>query len=126
MRLFETPSYARAFRAYLRRGTPIALTLKADRTSEKYIWRTMGDSKVRADHAANEGKIFSWDSPPPTGQPGENYNCRCWAEPVEDDYYTRQTLIMAIKDSPEKWSNAKLTERYLSGDGTGVTLSEIG
>ena len=47
-----------------------------------YIWHSQDDAKVRSDHAANEGKIFSWDNPPPTGHPGEDFNCRCWAEPV--------------------------------------------
>jgi len=46
-----------------------------------YIWRTRGDNKVRASHAANNGKIFAWDNPPPTGHPGEDYGCRCTAEP---------------------------------------------
>lgn len=46
-----------------------------------YIWRTRSDNKVRASQAANNGKIFSWDNPPPTGHPGEDYGCRCTAEP---------------------------------------------
>lgn len=47
----------------------------------KYVWRTRGDAKVRAGHAANDGKIFEWRNPPATGHPGEDFNCRCWAEP---------------------------------------------
>ena len=35
-----------------------------------YIWRSLDDEKVRPDHAANDGKIFSWNNPPPTGHPG--------------------------------------------------------
>ena len=46
-----------------------------------YIWRTRGDGKVRASHAVNNGRIFSWDNPPETGHPGEDYGCRCTAEP---------------------------------------------
>lgn len=52
-----------------------------ERTTTHYIWRTRGDNKVRAAHAANNGRIFSWDNPPPTGHPGEDYGCRCTAEP---------------------------------------------
>ncbi len=48
---------------------------------EKYIWRTAGDDRVRETHAANDGKTFSWDNPPRTGHPGEDYQCRCFAEP---------------------------------------------
>jgi len=40
---------------------------------------------VRPDHAANDGQIFSWDISPPTGHPGEDYNCRCYAEPAFKD-----------------------------------------
>ena len=50
-----------------------------------YIWRSLDDEKVRPDHAANDGKIFSWNNPPPTGHPGEDYNCRCYAEPAFKD-----------------------------------------
>lgn len=48
----------------------------------KYTWTTAGDERVRDTHAANEGKVFSWDDPPATGHPGEEINCRCVAIPV--------------------------------------------
>lgn len=52
----------------------------------RYRWRTMGDSLVRDSHAEKDGKTFSWDSPPSdTGHPGEDYQCRCYAEPVLED-----------------------------------------
>ena len=43
-----------------------------------------GDGKVRPSHAANDGRVFAWDDPPPTGHPGEDYGCR-WAEPYVPD-----------------------------------------
>jgi len=50
---------------------------------KEYRWRTVGDSAVRPSHKANNGKTFSWVSPPPsTGHPGQDINCRCVAEPV--------------------------------------------
>ncbi len=52
---------------------------------KRYIWHTQGDERVRGSHAANDGKIFSWDNPPPMGHPGEDYGCRCWAEPILTD-----------------------------------------
>lgn len=59
---------------------------------EKYIWRTELDERVRDTHARNEGKKFSWDDPPDeTGHPGEDYNCRCWAEPVLDELIDQGT-----------------------------------
>lgn len=48
-----------------------------------YIWRTVGDARVRDEHAAVDGQRFSYDSPPSSvgAHPGEQPNCRCWAEP---------------------------------------------
>ncbi|MCI5060219.1 MAG: peptidoglycan-binding protein [Alphaproteobacteria bacterium] len=48
----------------------------------KYIWRTVGDGNVRHTHSAREGRTFSWDTPPEGGHPGEDFGCRCWAEPI--------------------------------------------
>ncbi len=48
----------------------------------KYIWRTMMDDRVRPEHAAREGQTFDDTFSP---APGEDYNCRCWKEEVEDD-----------------------------------------
>lgn len=52
---------------------------------EKYRWRTKRDNRVRPEHAAREGKIFRWDSPPPDGHPGMAIRCRCKAQPVFED-----------------------------------------
>ncbi|CCQ74449.1 phage head morphogenesis protein [Magnetospira sp. QH-2] len=55
----------------------------AEKKEGTYIWRTVGDNKVRSSHADREGQTFSWDDPPEGGHPGEAPNCRCWAEEVE-------------------------------------------
>lgn len=48
-----------------------------------YIWRTSCDSKVREDHFALEGKIFSKDATTPLGyHPGDKFNCRCKKQPL--------------------------------------------
>ncbi len=68
--------------------------------SECYIWHTAKDDKVRPSHAAREGKIFCWDSPPDDGHPGEDFNCRCWAEPLEPGVrpvYPELLLIPALR-----------------------------
>lgn len=46
-----------------------------------YIWRTVKDDKVRSSHARLEGTIRSWSQSP---DPTDDYNCRCWAEPLEN------------------------------------------
>jgi SPP1 gp7 family putative phage head morphogenesis protein len=52
----------------------------------KYIWRAVQDGATRASHLRNHGKMFSWDDPPETGHPGEDFQCRCTAEPVLDEF----------------------------------------
>lgn len=52
----------------------------------KYVWRTMGDNRVRDEHEDLEGQEFSWDEESAEGYPGDEVNCRCWAEPVMDDF----------------------------------------
>ena len=51
----------------------------------KYRWSTSGDERVRPTHRFNDGKIFEWAKPPPTGHPGWDFQCRCTAAPIFDD-----------------------------------------
>lgn len=59
--------------------------VNADRQKElgltSFVWRTVGDERVRDEHAALEGKTFKYDDPPDGELPGEPINCRCSAEP---------------------------------------------
>lgn len=48
----------------------------------KYEWSTSGDERVRDEHKQNNGKIFDWNNPPPTGHPGHDIQCRCVAIPI--------------------------------------------
>lgn len=56
----------------------------------KFMWRTMGDERVRDDkdagpglgHVERNGKVFDWADPPDGETPGEPIQCRCYAEPV--------------------------------------------
>jgi SPP1 gp7 family putative phage head morphogenesis protein len=51
-----------------------------------FIWRTERDNRVRPEHAALEGKQYTWAQGHPTeGIPGEPINCRCFPEPVLDE-----------------------------------------
>lgn len=53
----------------------------------EYTWRTVHDGSVRPMHKALDGLVFRYDNPPITNDdgernnPGEDYNCRCQAEP---------------------------------------------
>lgn len=47
-----------------------------------YFWRTAGDERVRESHAIKEGERFEWNNPPAdTGHPGQDFQCRCIADP---------------------------------------------
>jgi len=53
---------------------------------KKYRWRTSLDERVRPLHSSREGKEYDWSSPPSDGHPGEPINCRCFAEPILEDF----------------------------------------
>lgn len=64
---------------------------------EKYIWRTSRDERVRPTHRAKEGNIYSWDDPPEdTGHPGNDFQCRCSAEPYLEG-------VPQVKESKKKF-----------------------
>lgn len=51
---------------------------------EKFIWSTSSDERVREEHAALDGQVFSWDDLPTVDDeddvmPGAQYQCRCVA-----------------------------------------------
>lgn len=58
---------------------------------DEYIWKTVVGSKnhpVRPMHKQLDGKTFKWSNPPITDKegnrnnPGEDFNCRCYARPI--------------------------------------------
>jgi len=52
---------------------------------KEYIWKTVGDSRVRPEHAELAGRVFSWEKPPAVGHPGSPIRCRCRAELILPD-----------------------------------------
>ncbi|MEQ1890367.1 MAG: phage minor head protein [Alphaproteobacteria bacterium] len=128
--IIHTQAYRRAFDLYLRKGIPIELSLKAaaEHPTTHYIWRTRGDNKVRASHAANNGRIFAWDDPPVTGHPGEDFGCRCWAQPYRpaDPEYLDQSVTSKVQGSSTHWEWYDFVIHYYFGGGEPVQLSDIG
>lgn len=53
----------------------------------RFIWRTAGDNRVREEHEALDGEMFSWDegAPGEDAFPGDGVQCRCFADPVIDE-----------------------------------------
>ncbi|NBX67055.1 MAG: hypothetical protein EBQ96_08680 [Proteobacteria bacterium] len=90
----------------------------------QYIWRTVGDDKVRAEHAALSGTIRKWSDAP---DPGDDYNCRCWAEEIDqiDDppiqpVYPELLLVPLLRlgrlyNVWKLWSQSKDPEWTLGG-----------
>lgn len=49
----------------------------------QYVWRTAQDERVREEHDALDGETFTYGEGTPIGlDPGEDFQCRCYAEPV--------------------------------------------
>ena len=77
---------------------------------ESYIWRSSDDSRVRAAHAEYDDQVFAWSAPPAGGHLGQDWNCRCTAEPILDpqsipgaavcDILTGDRLSAVFPDAP--------------------------
>ncbi len=121
MHSIHSPAYS----TYLRRGASIKTA------ATHYIWRTQSDNRVRSSHAANNGKIFAWNNPPETGHPGEDYNCRCVAEPYtgiippEIMQYIRNDLLDYLA-STAPWGNLEMSLYFFIGNGEPITLDAMG
>ncbi|MDH5722994.1 MAG: peptidoglycan-binding protein [Alphaproteobacteria bacterium] len=62
-----------------------------------YIWHTVGDEKVRPEHAVLNRTLRNWKDSP---DPGDDFNCRCWAEVVDDGikpFYPELLLIPLLR-----------------------------
>jgi SPP1 gp7 family putative phage head morphogenesis protein len=95
---------------------------------ERYIWRTSGDGDVRPAHRALDGKVFSYDDPPVVDakkgrreHPGEDYQCRCTAEPVIEGFdEVEEPAAQARTDEfKESMVSRAPSGRFTSGGGGG-------
>jgi SPP1 gp7 family putative phage head morphogenesis protein len=128
MNIIYTEAYRTAFVEYLRRGTPIRLSLKQAGVTEQYVWRSRRDERVRLSHRANDGRVFSWAEPPATGQPGEAHNCRCEAVPFVAGVteFAFHDFTTSLASSYSRWTNLDFVRHYYFGSGRDVDLLEIG
>lgn len=75
----------------------LTMERQVDMGIDSYTWRTVGDERVRETHASVDGEVFQWDSPPSEtddNHPGEDYQCRCWAEPVLPELMDFQASLL--------------------------------
>lgn len=132
----RSSEYKSAFEAYIRKGIPIEQSLveqsifeakETKKPTTHYIWRTRNDNNVRAEHAENNGKIFAWDDFPKTGHPGEDFGCRCRAEPYYPAIAESFNIQIAdVADTGPKWSSLDFVDHYFFGDGKTITVRETG
>jgi hypothetical protein len=128
MNMYHSDAYRTAFLAYIRKGMPIRLSTKETVATEQYVWRTQRDSKVRGAHRANDGRIFSWSNPPPTGHPGQDFNCRCEAIPyiLGETEFAYHDITTDLSSSGDRWGDIDFVQHYYFGGGVSVDLREIG
>jgi hypothetical protein len=93
-----------------------AKALGDDRPTMFYTWRTVHDDRVRSSHAANDGRVFGWADPPPTGHPGTEPNCRCWPEPYHGDPARSDDSLLLTREvragnDDEPWSSVETLRR---------------
>lgn len=83
---------------------------------------------MRASHAGNNGRIFSWDNTPEIGHSGEDFNCRCYEEPYVrgQSEFTNQVVVAAEGDNPYQWTDVDLSLHFYLGEGRGLSLSQMG
>jgi SPP1 gp7 family putative phage head morphogenesis protein len=60
---------------------------------ERYVWRSRDDARVRRRHASRDNRVFRWDRMPEGGHPGQDFNCRCYAEPIASG--VRDDVVLA-------------------------------
>lgn len=64
-----------------------------------YTWETSRDQRVRETHRQNQGQAFSWQEPPPTGHPGQDFACRCIARPTLPDWARQGSKASPTRES---------------------------
>lgn len=85
---------------------------------DEYEWETSHDERVRDSHRALQGKVFSWNKPPPEGHPGYPIRCRCIALPVIDwDRQLGEPEKGSYKDVPDVAPQEEAAiMRYIGGE----------
>ena len=76
-----------------------------------FVWRTVGDERVRPEHEDLDGETFRYDDPPSEGLPGEPVCCRCSADPVFDDVLAEAAGPDVPDDDAEAGTAATTTRR---------------
>lgn len=95
----------------------------AKKPDGQYMWRSVGDSRVRPEHAALDGTVRDFSDSP---DPGDEINCRCWAEPVGYALGLTQRVISPINDKNNKWNWVDFLSHFYRGKGRSINLTDAG
>ena len=89
--------------------------------------RAHARAKPVAGQIENNGKIFAWDNPPPTGHPGEDYGCRCIAEPYYGENQEKLVhSLLGLVWANQRWENRDFVWHFYTEGGREVNLTQIG
>lgn len=93
-----------------------------------YKWVTKGDNRVRPTHQANNGRIFSWESPPATGHVGTAHGCRCHAELFQTEATNKieTEFQQTEKSNMPKSKKDKLPFKILNMSETSLSINITG
>jgi len=86
-----------------------------------YVWMGAMDNRERPAHVALEGTVWSWDSPPPIGNPGEPIMFRCSAIPCVSNQEKAKAAPMTEQDLIDRTAALGPTQRQ----GEGATPAEV-
>ena len=103
----------------------------ARKKSGQYIWRTVGDGKVRDSHAKLSGTLRDLANSP---DPGEEFNCRCWADfkglkldvlktDCDEEREKYEELQHQVRELTERFNSLLLYLQKLVDEGKGLVLS---
>lgn len=86
-----------------------------------YEWIGVMDNRERPTHVALQHSIWSWEKPPPIGNPGEPIQCRCSASPVTSNEDIRKTANWSQQELIDRTADLGPTQRQ----GEGASLEAI-
>lgn len=98
-----------------------------------YEWIGVMDNRERPTHVALQHTVWSWEKPPPIGNPGEPIQCRCTASPVTSNEqisktqsWDEQELIARTADlGPTQRQGPDATETEVQARAASEVASEI-
>ena len=76
-----------------------------------YEWIGVMDNRERPTHVALQHTVWSWEKPPPIGNPGEPIQCRCTASPVTSEKDIAQAQAWTPDDLAERTAALGPTQR---------------